>query len=80
MKTILTTTISTFLIALLAICLIGITNNNNINNNNKNSIESTFAQVGPEKENPPLMEEDKNIGIMTISNQFEPRGKLDWNN
>jgi hypothetical protein len=29
-----------------------------------------------EPENPPLMEEDKNIGIMTMSNQSEP--KVNW--
>jgi hypothetical protein len=65
MKTILTTT-STFLIALLALGIIGI--NNDINNN---SIGTAFAQMDPE--NPPLMEEDKSIGIMTMStNQSEP--------
>ena len=29
-----------------------------------------------EPENPPLLEEDKNIGIMTMSNQYEP--KVNW--
>ena len=76
MKTILTTTTSTFLIALLVIGLLGITNNNNINNKTNNNLYSAFAQVDPEKENPPLMEEDKSIGIMTISNQSEP--EVNW--
>jgi hypothetical protein len=58
---------STFLIALLALGIIGINNNNNSNNNN---IGNAFAQMDPE--NPPLMEEDKSIGIMTMSNQSEP--------
>ena len=76
MKTILTTTTSTFLIALLVIGLIGITKNNNINNKTDNSLDSAFAQVDPEKENPPLMEEDKSIGIMTISDHSEP--EVNW--
>jgi hypothetical protein len=63
MKTILTTTL-TFLTALLVLGIIG------INNNNNNSIDNAFAQI--DRENPPLMEEDKNIGIMAMSNQSEP--------
>jgi hypothetical protein len=60
MKIILTTT----LVALLAIGLLG------INNNSSNNISNAFAQINPE--NPPLLEEDKNIGIMTMSNQSKP--------
>ena len=55
MKIILTTT----LVALFAIGLLG------INNNSSNSTSNAFAQINPE--NPPLLE-DKNIGIMTMSN------------
>ena len=58
MKIILATTT---LIALLAIGIIG---------TNSISLENAFAQINPE--NPPVMEEDKSIGIMTISNQSEP--------
>ena len=60
MKIILTTT----LVALLAIGLLG------INNNSSNNTSNAFAQINPE--NPPLLEEDKNIGIMTMSNQSKP--------
>ena len=57
MKTILTTT--TFLIALLAIGLIGI-------NNNNNSIGNAFAQVDPEDS--PMMEDmEIDEGMMRIS-------------
>jgi uncharacterized membrane protein YkoI len=61
MKIILTTTT---LVALLAIGLLG------INNSSSNNIGNAFAQMEPE--NPPLMEEDKSIGIKTMSNQSEP--------
>jgi Peptidase propeptide and YPEB domain len=60
MKIILATTT---LIALLALGIIG-------TNSNSSSLGNAFAQMDPE--NPPLMEEDKSIGIMTISNQSEP--------
>ena len=60
MKIILATT--TF-IALLALVIIG-------TNSNSSSLGNAFAQMDPE--NPPLMEEDKSIGIMTLSNQSEP--------
>jgi hypothetical protein len=60
MKIILATTT---LIALLALGIIG-------TNSNKSSLGNAFAQMDPE--NPPLMEEDKRIGIMTMSNQSEP--------
>ncbi len=50
------------LIALLALGIIGI-------NSNSSSLGNAFAQMDPE--NPPLMEEDKSIGIMTMSNQSE---------
>ena len=65
MRIILTTTT---LVALLAIGLLG------INNSSSNNIGNAFAQMEPE--NPPLLEEDKNIGIMTMSNQSEP--KVNW--
>ena len=60
MKIILATTT---LIALLALGIIG-------TNSNNSSLGNAFAQMDPE--NPPLMEEDKRIGIMTMSNQSEP--------
>lgn len=60
MKIILATTT---LIALLALGIIG-------TNSNSSSLGNAFAQMDPE--NPPLMEEDKSIGIMTLSNQSEP--------
>jgi len=60
MKIILATTT---LIALLALGIIG-------TNSNSSSLGNAFAQMDPE--NPPLMEEDKSIGIMTMSNQSEP--------
>ncbi len=66
MKLVLTTTT---LIALLAIGLLGI-------GNSSSNIENVFAQTDPE--NPPVMEEDKNISIMTMStNQSEP-GMMNW--
>ena len=66
MKIVLTTTT---LIALLAISLLGI-------GNSSSNIENVFAQTDPE--NPPVMEEDKNISIMTMStNQSEP-GMMNW--
>ena len=66
MKIVLTTTT---LIALLAIGLLGI-------GNSSSNIENVFAQTDPE--NPPVMEEDKNISIMTMStNQSEP-GMMNW--
>ena len=68
MKTIFQTSI--FLIALVAIGLIGINNNNNINNNN--SISTAFAQMDPED---PSMIEDMEMGdedkMTTMSNQSE---------
>src|SRR5688572_29071891 len=60
MKIILATTT---LIPLLALGIIG-------TNSNSSSLGNAFAQMDPE--NPPLMEEDKSIGIMTLSNQSEP--------
>ena len=60
MKIILATTT---LIALLALGIIG-------TNSNSSSLGNAFAQMDPE--NPPLMEEDKSIGIMTLTNQSEP--------
>ena len=60
MKIILATTI---LIALVALGIIG-------TNSNSSSLGNAFAQMDPE--NPPLMEEDKSIGIMTMSNQSKP--------
>jgi len=68
MKTILTTT--TFLIALLAIGLIGI-------NNNNNSIGNVFAQVDPEDS--PMMEDmEMDEGMMTMSNQSEGMKMMNW--
>ena len=62
MKIILTTTT---LVALLAIGLLGITYSSS-------SLGNAFAQIEPENP-PPVMEEDKRIGIMTMStNQSEP--------
>jgi hypothetical protein len=61
MKIILAT--PTLIIALLALGIIG-------TNSNSSSLGNAFAQMDPE--NPPLMEEDKSIGIMTMSNQSEP--------
>src|SRR5215208_7251475 len=56
------------LIALLALGIIG-------TNSNSSSLGNAFAQMDPE--NPPLMEEDKSIGIMTMStNQSEPM--INW--
>lgn len=57
----------TTLIALLAIGIIS--TNSSIN------IENAFAQIDPENP-PPVMEDDKKIGIMTISNQSEPT--MNW--
>ena len=67
MKIILT---STVLISLLAMGIIGTTDTN--------TLENAFAQVNPE--NPPVMEEDKNIEIMTLSNQSENQSgpMLNW--
>ena len=66
MKIILTTTT---LIALLAIGLLGISNSSS-------NIGNVFAQTDPE--NPPVMEKDKNISIMTMStNQSEPE-MMNW--
>ena len=62
MKIILTTTT---LISLLAIGIIG---------TNSSSLGNAFAQITPE--NLPVMEEDKNIEIMTMSNQSEPT--MNW--
>ena len=52
---------STALISILAMGIIGTSDTN------------AFAQLNPE--NPPVMEEDKNIEIMTLSNQSKP---LNW--
>ncbi|MGZ5500641.1 MAG: PepSY domain-containing protein [Nitrososphaeraceae archaeon] len=69
MKIILTP--STFIV-FLAIGLLGISNSSNISSN----IGNVFAQTDPE--NPPVMEEDKNISIMTMSkNQSEPE-MVNW--
>ncbi len=68
MKTILTTI--TFLIALLAIGLIGI-------NNNNNSIGNAFAQVDPQDS--PMMEGmEMDEGMMTMSNQSEGMKMMNW--
>ncbi len=57
------------LIAILAIGLLGISNSSS-------NIGNVFAQMDPE--NPPVMEEDKNISIMTMStNQSEPE-MMNW--
>ena len=58
--------ISTALISLLAMGIIG--------TSDTNTLENAFAQINPE--NPPVMEEDKKIGILTLSNQSEPM--LNW--
>ena len=63
MKIILT---STALISLLAMGIIG--------TSDTNTLDIAFAQINPE--NPPVMEEDKKIEIMTLSNQSEPM--LNW--
>ncbi|MGI9009793.1 MAG: PepSY domain-containing protein [Nitrososphaeraceae archaeon] len=68
MKTILTTT--TFLIALLAIGLIGI-------NNNNNSIGNAFAQVDPE-DSPMIEDMEMDEGMMTMSNQSEGMKMMNW--
>jgi len=65
MKIILTTT----LVALLAIGLLGINYSSSI------SLGNAFAQIDTE-DPPPVMEEDKRIGIMTMSNQSEPT--MNW--
>src|SRR5919106_51004 len=74
MKTIIIT--STFLIALLAIGLIGV-NNNNINNSN--SIGNAFAQMDPED---PSMMEDMEMNdqdmMTTMSNQSEGMKMMNW--
>ncbi|MDW3631350.1 MAG: hypothetical protein QOK71_07925 [Nitrososphaeraceae archaeon] len=72
-----TFTTSTFLIALLAIGLIGINNNNH-----NNSIGNAFAQMDPEDS---AMMEDMEMddGMRTMSNQsdgIENDDELDWNN
>ena len=74
MKTIIIT--STFLIALLAIGLIGV-NNNNINNSN--SIGNAFAQMDPE--DPSMMEDmemDDQDMMTTMSNQSEGMKMMNW--
>ena len=45
-----------------------------IGTSDTNTLENAFAQINPE--NPPVMEEDKNIEIMTLTNQSEPM--LNW--
>ncbi|MDW3605340.1 MAG: PepSY domain-containing protein [Nitrososphaeraceae archaeon] len=70
MKRIFTT--STFLIALLAIGLIGINNNNH-----NNSIGNAFAQMDPEDS--AMMEDmEMNDGMMTMSNQSEGMKMMNW--
>jgi uncharacterized membrane protein YkoI len=70
MKRIFTT--STFLIALLAIGLIGINNNNH-----NNSIGNAFAQMDPEDS---AMMEDMEMddGMMTMSNQSDGMKMMNW--
>jgi uncharacterized membrane protein YkoI len=70
MKRIFTT--STFLIALLAIGLIGINNNNH-----NNSIGNAFAQMDPEDS--AMMEDmEMNDGMMTMSNQSDGMKMMNW--
>ena len=68
---------SIFLIAILAIGLIGI--NNNINNSNSNSIGTAFAQMDPED---PAMMEDMEMNdqdmMTTMSNQSEGMKMMNW--
>jgi hypothetical protein len=70
MKRIFTT--STFLIALLAIGLIGMNNNNH-----NNSIGNAFAQMDPEDS--AMMEDmEMNDGMMTMSNQSDGMKMMNW--
>ncbi len=70
MKRIFTTT--TFLIALLAIGLIGINNNNH-----NNSIGNAFAQMDPQDS--AMMEDmEMNDGMMTMSNQSDGMKMMNW--
>ena len=70
MKRIFTT--STFLIALLAIGLIGMNNNNH-----NNSMGNAFAQMDPEDS--AMMEDmEMNDGMMTMSNQSEGMKMMNW--
>ena len=70
MKRIFTT--STFLIALLAIGLIGINNNNH-----NNSIGNAFAQMDPEDS--AMMEDmEMNEDMMTMSNQSDGMKMMNW--
>jgi len=70
MKRIFTT--STFLIALIAIGLIGINNNNN-----NNSMGNAFAQMDPEDS--AMMEDmEMNDGMMTMSNQSDGMKMMNW--
>ncbi len=70
MKRIFTTT--TFLIALLAIGLIGLNNNNH-----NNSIGNAFAQMDPEDS--AMMEDmEMNEDMMTISNQSDGMKMMNW--
>jgi len=70
MKRIFTT--STFLIALLAIGLIGLNNNNH-----NNSIGNAFAQMDPEDS--AMMEDmEMNDGMMTMSNQSDGMKMMNW--
>jgi uncharacterized membrane protein YkoI len=70
MKRIFTT--STFLIALLAIGLIGMNNNNH-----NNSMGNAFAQMDPEDS--AMMEDmEMNDGMMTMSNQSDGMKMINW--
>jgi uncharacterized membrane protein YkoI len=70
MKRIFTT--STFLIALLAIGLIGMNNNNH-----NNSMGNAFAQMDPEDS--AMMEDmEMNDGMMTMSNQSDGMKMMNW--
>ena len=70
MKRIFTT--STFLLALLAIGLIGMNNNNH-----NNSIGNAFAQMDPEDS--AMMEDmEMNDGMMTMSNQSDGMKMMNW--
>jgi uncharacterized membrane protein YkoI len=70
MKRIFTT--STFLIALLAIGIIGMNNNNH-----NNSMGNAFAQMDPEDS--AMMEDmEMNDGMMTMSNQSDGMKMMNW--
>jgi len=61
--------ITTTLITILVISLLGI-------NNSTSNIGNAFAQMDPE--NPPVMEEDKRIGIMTMPANQSEQDMMNW--